>query len=65
VAALSPLLDDRERLAQMTRAGRARAADFDGRANADRLVSLYQNVLEANRVTDACFLPRDGLSAQR
>ena len=48
VAALALLLGDRDRLARMARAGRARAADFDSRAHADRLVLLYQDVLEAN-----------------
>jgi glycosyltransferase involved in cell wall biosynthesis len=47
VAALSPLLSDRDRLARMARAGRARASAFDSRSHARRLVSVYREVLDA------------------
>jgi glycosyltransferase involved in cell wall biosynthesis len=48
VAALSPLLSDAHRLAEMARHGRARAGVFDSRSHAERLLSLYGEVLAAN-----------------
>jgi glycosyltransferase involved in cell wall biosynthesis len=47
VAALSPLLSDRDRLARMARAGRVRASAFDSRAHARRVLSVYRDVLDA------------------
>jgi L-malate glycosyltransferase len=47
VEALSPLLGDRDRLAEMSRAGRVRAIAFDSRAHARRVLSVYREVLDA------------------
>lgn len=52
VAALSPLLGDRERLAEMASAGRVRATAFDSRAHAERLLSMYQAVLPSASPTN-------------
>jgi L-malate glycosyltransferase len=49
VKALSPLLGDRNRLAEMARAGRARSAAFDSRAHAYRVLSVYREVLDGPR----------------
>jgi glycosyltransferase involved in cell wall biosynthesis len=65
VAALSPLLSDGDRLAQMARAGRARAADFDSRAHADRLVLLYQDVLHAGAGRRQTFPIHDPITTWR
>ncbi len=45
VAALSPLLSDPHRLAEMARRGRARASAFDRGAHAERVLSVYEEVL--------------------
>ena len=45
VAALSPLLSDPARLAEMTRRGKARATAFDPSVHADRVISVYDDVL--------------------
>jgi glycosyltransferase involved in cell wall biosynthesis len=52
VAALSPLLGDRNRLAEMAREGRARAIAFDSRTHAERLLSIYRDVLSSNASTN-------------
>jgi L-malate glycosyltransferase len=52
VAALTPLLGDRERLAEMASEGRARAVAFDSRAHAERLLSIYQDVLRSTALTN-------------
>jgi glycosyltransferase involved in cell wall biosynthesis len=49
VAAIAPLLGDRERLAAMGRAGRERAAAFGREAHADGLLRLYDDVLSSGR----------------
>jgi glycosyltransferase involved in cell wall biosynthesis len=46
VAALLPLLADAARLAEMRRQGPARASRFDRSAHADRILSIYERVLE-------------------
>jgi L-malate glycosyltransferase len=50
VAALSPLVGDRQRLTEMGRQGLARASAFDSRAHARRVLSIYQEVLAAKSV---------------
>jgi L-malate glycosyltransferase len=45
VTALSALLNDPLRMAEMGRRGRARASAFDPHMHADRLVSIYEEVL--------------------
>jgi len=47
-AALAPLLGDHDRLAEMARRGRARAFAFDRGAHADRVVSVYEQVLPSS-----------------
>jgi L-malate glycosyltransferase len=47
VAALSPLVGDRQRLTEMGRQGLARASAFDSRAHAKRVLAIYQEVLAA------------------
>jgi L-malate glycosyltransferase len=49
VAALAPLLGDRDRLAAMERRGRARAIAFDPDAHADHVLSIYERVLPPSR----------------
>jgi L-malate glycosyltransferase len=49
VEALSPLLSDRNTLAEMARAGRARATAFDSQTHARRVLSVYREVLDGGR----------------
>jgi L-malate glycosyltransferase len=55
VAALSPLVGDRQRLNEMGRQGRARARAFDSRAHAERVLTIYQEVLAATDRATAIF----------
>jgi L-malate glycosyltransferase len=48
VAALAPLLGDSNRLTEVGRQGLARATAFDSRAHAERVISIYQEVLAAS-----------------
>jgi glycosyltransferase involved in cell wall biosynthesis len=48
VAALAPLLGDSNRLTEVGRQGLARATAFDSRAHAERVLSIYQEVLAAS-----------------
>jgi glycosyltransferase involved in cell wall biosynthesis len=55
VAALSPLVGDRQRLTEMGRQGLARASAFDSRAHAKRVLSIYQEVLAAKAGGPRCL----------
>ncbi len=62
VAALSPLVGDRQRLTEMGRQGLARASAFDSRAHAKRVLSIYQEVLAAKVDGPRC-LNRETITA--
>jgi glycosyltransferase involved in cell wall biosynthesis len=55
VAALAPLVADRQRLTEMGRQGLARAGAFDSRAHAKRVLSIYREVLAAKAGGPRCL----------
>jgi L-malate glycosyltransferase len=63
IAALSPLLQDRHRLAEMARRGIARASAFDSRTHADRMLRIYRDVLAAPARSRGSYLMHQPITA--